>query len=372
MARLTVSLPPFAPDYSGAGAVLFDLNAVIVMHDGGGCTGNYTGHDEPRWYGSKSAVFCSGLREIDAILGDDAKVEERMKKAAELLHPELMSLIGSPVPMVIGIDVKGIAAELEQDTGIPCIGLDATGMEYYDRGAFKAAKALISRFTEEEKPVKKRVNILGATPLDFHPDDMLKVLKKDLSERGYMIGMCLAMGYSLEDIKNAGKAEVNIAVSRFGFLLAEYMEKEFGIPYICGLPQKAHSENFYESLSEVITRGKSIILKGNDKESIDIENDDKVLILGEQVSSNLRRGELAKRLPVENITVGCIFGKEDALSLPQDLDLKDEKEIRNVMRSGTYKSIYGDFVFSSLLQERDKKIFNEVPLYAVSSTEKLL
>lgn len=69
MARLSLWLPPFSPDYSGASAVLFDLKTVTAMHDASGCTGNYTGYDDPRWYGSHSGIFCSGLRQIDAVLG---------------------------------------------------------------------------------------------------------------------------------------------------------------------------------------------------------------------------------------------------------------------------------------------------------------
>ena len=61
MAVLSIYLSPFAPDYSGVSSVLFDLHTVTAMHDASGCTGNYTGYDEPRWYGSKSPIFCSGL-----------------------------------------------------------------------------------------------------------------------------------------------------------------------------------------------------------------------------------------------------------------------------------------------------------------------
>ena len=57
------------------------------MHDASGCTGNYTGYDEARWYGSKSAVFCSGLRSIDAILGNDDKLIKKMKAAAKDIDP---------------------------------------------------------------------------------------------------------------------------------------------------------------------------------------------------------------------------------------------------------------------------------------------
>ncbi len=60
-------LPPFAPDYSGVCSVLFNLNGIVIIHDASGCTGNFTGYDEPRWYGSNAAIFSSGLREIEQI-----------------------------------------------------------------------------------------------------------------------------------------------------------------------------------------------------------------------------------------------------------------------------------------------------------------
>ncbi|MFQ9151845.1 MAG: hypothetical protein ACLR6B_10470 [Blautia sp.] len=71
MSRLCVFMLPLAPDYSGAASALFDLKGIVVMHDASGCTGNFTGYDEPRWMGSRSAVYCSGLRRMDAVLGND-------------------------------------------------------------------------------------------------------------------------------------------------------------------------------------------------------------------------------------------------------------------------------------------------------------
>ena len=71
MSRLNVFMYPISPDYSGAAAALFDLGGITVMHDASGCTGNYTGYDEPRWLGSRSATYCSGLRRMDAVLGNE-------------------------------------------------------------------------------------------------------------------------------------------------------------------------------------------------------------------------------------------------------------------------------------------------------------
>ena len=72
MAKLSLWLPPFSPDYSGASAVLFDLKTVTAMHDASGCTGNFTGYDEPRWYGSASGIFCWGCRKIIIKIDDGA------------------------------------------------------------------------------------------------------------------------------------------------------------------------------------------------------------------------------------------------------------------------------------------------------------
>ena len=102
MSRLSITLPPLAPDYSGAASAFFDLGGIVVMHDASGCTGNYTGYDEPRWLNSRSAVYCSGLRRMDAVLGNDDKFIQMALNAAESLDPTLIAFLGSPVPMIIG------------------------------------------------------------------------------------------------------------------------------------------------------------------------------------------------------------------------------------------------------------------------------
>ncbi|MBO6100314.1 MAG: oxidoreductase, partial [Spirochaetaceae bacterium] len=111
MSKLCVNLPPFAPDYSGVASVLFELGGMVVIHDASGCTGNYLGYDEPRWLGSKALVFCSGLRHMDAILGNDNLLIDRIIAAVNDTHPKFVALLGSPVPMVIGTDYEGIATE---------------------------------------------------------------------------------------------------------------------------------------------------------------------------------------------------------------------------------------------------------------------
>ena len=370
MARLSLWLPPFSPDYSGASAVLFDLKTVTAMHDASGCTGNYTGYDDPRWYGSHSGIFCSGLRQIDAVLGDDEKLIKKMEAAARDIQPDLMALVGSPVPMVIGGDLEGIAVELEERTGIPSFGFDTTGTAYYDRGAFRAAKALMDRYTAKqaakEAAIERRVNILGALPMDFGKGEEIRDFKRFLAENGYETGLCLAMDYSLSDLKEAASAQVNLAVSRFGFLMAQYMEQRFRIPYLCGFPAGESGEKAWlEALERVRETKHSEIL--NAVEQKDGTEDMSVLIVGEQVMSNSLRYALFREMGITRVTVGCLYGPEPALTLPGDLDLSDEKKIRQAMNRPEYQMIIADPFLKVLLPENTEKKFLPFSQYAVSS-----
>ena len=370
MARLSLWLPPFSPDYSGASAVLFDLKTVTAMHDASGCTGNYTGYDDPRWYGSHSGIFCSGLRQIDAVLGDDEKLIKKMEAAARDIQPDLMALVGSPVPMVIGADLEGIAVELEERTGIPSFGFDTTGTAYYDRGAFRAAKALMDRYTAKqaakEAAIERRVNILGALPMDFGKGEEIRDFKRFLAENGYETGLCLAMDYSLSDLKEAASAQVNLAVSRFGFLMAQYMEQRFRIPYLCGFPAGESGEKAWlEALERVRETKHSEIL--NAVEQKDGTEDMSILIVGEQVMSNSLRYALFRDMGITRVTVGCLYGPEPALTLPGDLDLSDEKKIRQAMNRPEYQMIIADPFLKVLLPENTEKKFLPFSQYAVSS-----
>lgn len=373
MAVLSLFLPPFSPDYSGVSAVLFDLKTVTAMHDASGCTGNYTGYDEPRWYGSKSPVYCSGLREIDAVLGDDEKLIQKMIGAARDVRPDLMALVGSPVPMVIGSDLAGVAAELEERTGIPSFGFDTTGTAYYDKGAAATIIALLKRFTKPLAAVAGSVNILGATPMDFGKGENLRDLKKLLQDRGLFLTACLAMDYSLKALRQAAAAEVNLAVSRTGLLVAAEMEKHYGIPYLCGLPygEKA-SEEYCAALAEVRQSRQSRILNLSFCESGAASGSDplaavpEILIVGEQVQSNAIRLALQRDYGESSVAVGCLFGLEPALALPQDKDLTNEQMIGQELNRDNYRLIIAD-PFLKVLLQNNKKEFWPNAQYAVSS-----
>ena len=139
MKGLRKYIAPFAPDQSGATAVFCELGGLVIILDAGGCAGNVCGFDEPRWFESKSAIFSAGLRDMDAILGRDDKLVEKISKACEKIDGNFVAVIGTPVPAVIGTDYSALKRMIEKKTGFPTVRVDTNGMELYDDGVKKAS-----------------------------------------------------------------------------------------------------------------------------------------------------------------------------------------------------------------------------------------
>ena len=236
MRNFSMTLPPFSPDYSGVCSALFNLNGLIVIHDASGCTGNYTGFDEPRWYGSAKPIYCSGLRKMDAVFGNEERLLEKIERAARERPVDFIAIVGSPVPMVIGTDMEGVAREIERRCGVPAFGFSTNGTRYYNEGVAMAACAVIDRFAKGvSSACPSMMNILGATPLDISREN-LGELKALLAENGWRVNACCATDWTMQEIRNIGAAAVNLAISQAGREIAIHLEERFGTPWIADLP----------------------------------------------------------------------------------------------------------------------------------------
>lgn len=359
MSKLCIMLPPLAPDYSGAASALFELGGMIVIHDAAGCTGNYTGYDEPRWLGSHTAVYCSGLRHMDAILGNDNLLVERIKKAAESIKPNFIALLGSPVPMVIGTDFEGLAKEIEHETGIPSIGLSTRGLAYYGKGINAAIISLMKKvcplkIREEEK--NDGINILGMTPLDFAKGPNASDFVKLFEDNGIKVNCCFTMGCTFEEFKNSVKSRLNVVVSQSGYDTAVFMKEEYGIPFVTGTPMLMGMQ--------ILAKIQPEKFSFNPKPLTNIQ-DKKIFIAGEQVIANtIREYFEALGLKKENTTVGIMFDATKELMREGDVIVKDEKHLRELLNSGKYQKIVADPLVEQLITKNTKD--NGIEFYALA------
>ena len=360
MEGLFTVLPPFTPDYSGVCSALFELGGIAVIYDAGGCTGNFTGYDEPRWFGSSSAIFSGELREIDAVLGDDEKFIQKLHDAAKNLERSFVTILGSPAPMVIGTDYKALADIVSARTGLPALFFDTNGIEYYDRGISLALTAIAKTFVRP--PAQKKantVNIIGATPLDFGQGRQVNELRVFLEQAGFSVRSIWAMGATLEDIAGSAEACLNIVISRSGLEAARYLEKAMRMPYIVGIPVgRAPGASFLRQL-----RGEA----QEESETHGEQGTGTALVLGEQVMCNAIRACLEQDFGFRRVTVASYFTMDEALKRQGDLFLTEERDLLVLSRRETFDVIVGDPLYQGLLAERNSRLFIPVPHVALSS-----
>ena len=235
----------YSADTFGVCSALFELGGMVVMHDASGCNSTYTTHDEPRWYDMDSMVYISGLSEMEAIMGDDEKLIGDIAEAANALKPKFIAVAGTPIPAMTGFDFTAVAELIEERTGIPTFGFATTGMNTYVTGASMAFEGIARRFVKRdvEKTTHLSVNILGLTPLDFSVNGSDQSVKTFLEREGFEVISSWAMGSSLEEIANAGRASVNLVVSAAGLGAAKALKEMFGTPYVAGTPIGAAYQN---------------------------------------------------------------------------------------------------------------------------------
>lgn len=353
MSTLQITLPPFSPDYSGVASALFELGGMLILHDASGCTGNYLGYDEPRWAEHSTVVYCSGLRHLDAILGNDGKLVDRTVDAARKMHPRFIAVIGSPVPMLVGCDYDGLAKEIEARTGIPTFGFDTTGLSFYDRGVVLACKALVDRYVEPAKEIIPRsVNLLGLTPFDFGARGNAEAIRAWFVCHGWRVLSSMSMGTSLEEIALISRASLNVALSECGMEIARYLQKTFGTPYVAGCPIGDGT------LMEARMEGKAFPIPKP-------KSGRKVVVFGEQILSAMLRDELRRR-GVEEVRVDVLYRADSSCMEKGDWNTWSEKEIRAILASTDYTDVIADPLFRPLVRKEGAR-FHGLPSVAISS-----
>lgn len=267
MARLSLFLPPPAGDYSGAAGVLFGLDCLVVLVDAGCCTRNYTEYDEPRWARRRKTAFSAQLRTLEAVLGDEERIVEQTAEGVHELGVSCAALLGTPVPAVTGMNLPGIACDVEERAGVPALGIETCGFETYERGASRAFKALVSRFAHaseasatRDEAAPLRVNVLGLTAQGFMGEADMQACLGWLQEAGLEIAFSTAGSYTLDDVAAAGQVDASVVVAWSGLDAARELRQRCGVPYVVGRPWCAEDARV---LAKLVRKAASGEAQGN-------------------------------------------------------------------------------------------------------------
>ena len=297
------------------------------------------------------------------MVGDDDKLITKLLRAIRLLEPKFLALIGSPVPTVIGTDLKAICRIVEKKTGIPCLSFPTTGLKNYVSGEEMTYHSLVKRFVENDDIQKNtcQVNLIGATPIDmWEPtsvDEMIRILK----EAGAETISCWGIGGTLEEIAGAAASSLNIVVSYAGLKMARLLQEKYGTPYLAWWPcGSKEEERFIEAVRAVLTHEKW------KEEPVQGKDGLRALIISEQISGNAVRRCLQEERGVGEAVVASFFGMDPELMQECDQSLDSEQDLVDLVeKSKPFDLVIADEEYRALLPYEPRQ-YVAIPHMAVS------
>ena len=225
----------------GALATLTSLPRVIpIIHGAQGCGGQLT--NSYAYGGYLGVGYCGGaslpssnVSEREIIFGGADRLKKEIEAAYEVMDGDLFVVVTSCMTDLIGDDVEAVLNEVEKPDS-PLVYIDTGGFKgnsYY--GYDIVIQGLFEQFIPvQEKKDPKLVNLLGLVPAydPFFRGDLEEV-RRILSLIGVKATTFLTPDQTIEDVKNAGKASLNILLSPVhGLKAVESAKNIHGIDYI--------------------------------------------------------------------------------------------------------------------------------------------
>lgn len=231
-------------------ALSFVRGALVVFHSPRPCAHIAHGMDVSSFHRLTAAgtsvrlspvpLLTSGLSENEAVFGGEERLRECLRFAAQKYHPQAVFIANSCVSGVIGDDTQAIAAEMEEELGLPVTAVSAHGFldgEYY-AGYLDAARALVDRFMQPAERKDGTVVLLGDCG-GVH-GEYVKELRRLLSLLGLRVTGQFPSYLALDELQAVPEAELVILLGRRMddekqaqlAALAAHIRERLGTPYL--------------------------------------------------------------------------------------------------------------------------------------------
>ncbi|HEX9061465.1 MAG TPA: nitrogenase component 1 [Clostridia bacterium] len=251
--------------------------AVPILHTAMGCGGSIywnqvgsTGYLGAGYCGGM-AVPSSNVQEKDIVFGGTERLTEQIENTLKLVEGDLYIVLTGCMTDIIGDDIKSVVRQFKAKDasiiGAETGGFKGDGYKGYDL----VLQALFSDYVEKtEKKVKNKVNLWGIVPAqDAFWRGNINNIKKLLEKLGLSVNAFFTETDSLEGIKHAAEAELNIVVSEFyGIGAAKVFEDVHGVPYVTSaLPiGPGATEEFIRKVAKKLGINKETVDKTIDEE----------------------------------------------------------------------------------------------------------
>jgi light-independent protochlorophyllide reductase subunit B len=196
--------------------------------------------------------------------GSQEKVVENIVRKDQEEKPDLIVLTPTCTSSILQEDLENFVNRAQLDAKGDVMLAD---VNHYRVNEIQAADRTLAQIVQyyinkarkqgnlaTEKTEKPSVNIIGITTLGFHNHHDCTELKRLIADLGIEVNEVIPEGASVHNLKNLPKAWVNITPYReIGLLAAQYLEQEFGTPYLDITPMGVvETARFIRKLEQIL------------------------------------------------------------------------------------------------------------------------
>ncbi|MBP2625445.1 MAG: oxidoreductase/nitrogenase component 1 [Firmicutes bacterium] len=236
-----IERPRFTCALGGAMATVTALpRTVAILHAPSGCAGN-NAWTQAGGCGLQVGGYCGGLsipgsniQEKEVVFGGIERLGEQINNTLKVMDGDLYVVLTSCVTDIIGDDVASVVRPLKEQ-GIDIIHAETGGFKGNSYLGYELVlESLLETYIAKAETVKGSVNVWGIAPyFDVFWRGNLAGVRTLLEKLGLTVNTFFTVDDSLEAIRQAGSAELNIVVSDvIGQKAAKISREVHGIPYV--------------------------------------------------------------------------------------------------------------------------------------------
>ncbi|EKU97227.1 ferredoxin protochlorophyllide reductase subunit B [Leptolyngbya sp. PCC 7375] len=175
--------------------------------------------------------------------GSQEKVVDNITRKDKEENPDLIVLTPTCTSSILQEDLANFVERAQMDAQGDVMLADvnhyrAHELQAADRTLHQIVEFYLKKAAKQgdlpvERTEKPSVNIIGITTLGFHNNHDVTELKRLMADLGIEVNAVIPEGASVHDLKNLPKAWFNLIPYReIGSLTAEYLQREFEMPYV--------------------------------------------------------------------------------------------------------------------------------------------
>ena len=216
-----MSLCRYLPTPSDRMGILWSLlcieGSVVLEYGPAGTT-----HYSVSLFGSlgvdqQNRLFTTHMSEDDVVMGDVSRLERALVEIDQAYAPRVIFVVASSVSAVIGTDLRGVCAYMQEKVRARLIAFEQGGFRGDYSVGLRETYRLIAQHavTPANERVEGTYNLLGLSAGAYRArSDRNEICRLMREAFGMEMRACLCLDTDMETIEGCGAAELNLVLTR--------------------------------------------------------------------------------------------------------------------------------------------------------------